>query len=350
MGPEGGTVELAADVRLVVPSGALSETVEVSAAELPQPSELPEGVTAERILNIQLDGVAPTKPVRVQFSGVDADSLAGPEGAAVGYHEGPDGVEFLDADVDVDKKTVTVETSSLSPLGYLRISSDKVREQLGGVLRTSLGDAVFGVDDPKCEGEDEARGDGWTVNSTDSRTVKWCMGMDEGDRVITLANNRRYPLVVRPPGGTTLRDRSDRGFAARVSEATLPNDRVVLGGGEDATWVLEQEPGISGTFQAELDGLAQSVVSIEVAAEWLELFASKVPRGKSATKDTLLAVVENSGCLGALVDQTDSESSFGGADIAKLVLECLSYDNLREWVGTFGANLLIAPVGLTFGT
>jgi len=350
VGPTGGTVELIDGAVLVVPAGALVESVEVTAATFDDPLELPAGVTAGVIVDVDLGGVQPTKPVTLTFDAADPGSLTGDAGAVVGYHLGPEGPEFLPAILDAEAGTVSVETDSLSPLGFLRIDAGMIRSEAFSAMSAYFGDAVFSVPDPKCDREEEARTGGWSIDSSDSPTLKWCLGMDGDDRVLVIANNRRYPLIVEVPRNVTLKNRSERGFAARVSEAALRDDWIVLDGGGTASWTINQSEGSSIKFRTDFDGLAQAVTSLEVSADWLATLLAKASGGKSGGTAVLLGLIESSGCLRTLIDNTDDQSSFGADDIAKLLTSCLSFDTLAKFAGRFGAAILLAPVGLVLGT
>jgi hypothetical protein len=295
-------------------------------------------------------GSEPKAPVTVVFDVDDAALLEPDSGLFVGYHEGADGPEYLPAEVDAAARTVSVETASLSPIGWLHIDASGVRGQFKKVLDEFFGGAFEGAPTPKCDNEDAARTEGWSITSSSYDTVAWCFGIEDGKHIVDVVNKRRYPLIVDVPAGATFVSRSDRGFAERVSESLLPDDQLVLAGGAEATWAVEPAPGRTLAFKTDFDGLAQAIGSVEVAAEWLAVFAAKVPGGPKGGKAALLAAIENSGCLKALVGNTDASNSFDAGDVFDLVQSCLGYSTLKAWGGSFFAAVIAAPVALVFGT
>src|SRR5581483_10827490 len=45
---------------------------------------------------------------------------------------------------------------------------------------------------PTCGDEQAARADGYAITSSGGDTVKWCFGLENGRRVLKVADNRRY--------------------------------------------------------------------------------------------------------------------------------------------------------------
>lgn len=177
----------------------------------------------------------------------------------------------------------------------------------------------------------------------------WCFGIANGDRVLTAVNNKRYPVLVSAPTSATLVTRSDRGIAAIVSELLSSDSVLTLDGAASATWRVDLAQGDEASWQSEFDGLAQVVMSVDLAANWLALFAARMNRGDpSKLKDSLVGLIKESGCLVELVKNADPSGAFDLGSTVALIRGCLDPDILKDWAGGSVAVLVIAS--LVFGT
>jgi hypothetical protein len=349
IGSAGGTATLVGGAKLIAPAGAVETEAKITSKRTASPSGLPPEITESVVIDIELSTEL-AAPVDVIFPVNDRSLLDPARGVIVGYHEGASGAEYLPATVNEVNSTVTITTNSLSPLGWFHIDTSAVREQLGKVFDSMFGGFFEDAPTPECEMESEALEGGWSISSSTFDTVDWCFGIEDDRRVVNIVNTRRYPLMIDAPRSADLLSRSDRGFTARISESALPENDLVLEPGAEARWSVDPEPGVASTFRTNFDGLAQAIGSVEVAVEWIEAFASKLPGGPRGGKEALLRVIEESDCLLALGGLTDSENSFDAGDAFDLVKGCLSRDTLKAWGGTIFGTVVAAPIGLIFGT
>lgn len=51
----------------------------------------------------------------------------------------------------------------------------------------------------ECDQEDEARKDGYKIESSSHDTLSWCFGMKDGKRILKVTNRKRYPLDIKHP-------------------------------------------------------------------------------------------------------------------------------------------------------
>ena len=348
-----GPIQLLGDVRLDsqtvlnVPDGALpaGATAEAHPASLDQ--ELPTGVELGALVDVELSE-QPSQPLTVSFQ-APARMLDPADGAVVGVHVRGEMVEYIEAQTDPKEGTVKVSTSDFSPLGFLYFDADAIKSQFSKAVNEALAGAFTKPEPPKCDGEDLAKEDGWSISSTSSDSVLWCFGMDGGDRILTAVNNKRYPILVSVPTSATLVTRSDRGIAGVVTELISNDSILTLEGAASATWRVDLNQGDEVSWQSEFDGLAHVVMSVDVAVNWLVLIAAKMKLGSpSKLKDSLVGLIENSGCLAELVTKTDAYGEFDLSSIVALVRGCLDPDILKDWAGGSVAVLVLAS--LVFGT
>ena len=71
-----------------------------------------------------------------------------------------------------------------------------ILQDLQGAFAQFTGGAYSNAAPPACSGESQARQDGYSVSASSGNTVLWCYGMENGDLVVKVVNNRRYPLLV----------------------------------------------------------------------------------------------------------------------------------------------------------
>lgn len=106
---------------------------------------------------------------------------------------------YLPGTLSADRSAVTFSTTHLSLFGVLGID-------LADVVATFKKDFIDGIDagitatvpPPSCRNESAALADGYTVAHDSGDTVLFCFGIEGGQRVLKITNNRNYPLEVFP--------------------------------------------------------------------------------------------------------------------------------------------------------
>lgn len=348
VGSNGGVVELGNGVQLRIPAGAVTSPTLVKVKRAEPRMALPDGVSGE-IYEVTLDGSL-NKPVEVVMT-VDPQDLEAGTADFVGYDGTKSGAEFVEAKARSQGRLRAFSAESVSTLGFLRVDGASLRKQLKTFMEAYFGGAVTDPTDPQCAEADKAKSDGWTVTSSDGERIKWCLGLENGKRVLEVANTRRYPQTVSVSSGGTLLRRSDQALAGWLSDLTLGPETISLAGADTAAFTLAPAEGKDVVVAAEFDGLAHALTSIEVSTEWLALFAVKfggANPSKSATG--LREAIQSSGCLKPLLQNAAGAKEFDSADGFELLAGCLDYDTLK---GVFGAGLaavVVLPVGLVFGT
>lgn len=93
---------------------------------------------------------------------------------------------------DADTGSLVAQTDHFSTWSWLWPS-----ERFATVALDAL-DVVLGggASQPTCKSEDAARSDGWSITSDKGDRIRWCFGIEGGKRVVRVANNRPYPVVL----------------------------------------------------------------------------------------------------------------------------------------------------------
>jgi hypothetical protein len=246
----------------------------------------------------------------------------------------------------VEDEMLVLTTTSFSLFGGLRTSADAVIDTLRrDVFDPLLSDLSASAQHPTCDGEDAARGDGYTISSDDGPTVFWCFGTDGEQRELKVTNNRRYALRLLT---------SNLDVAERPTSATglgrfasmLAAGGIALAPRETVTFRADLPPGGTASVTTEWDGVAGALHQLEtgvVAAAavygWLKLGGFDV--------DTFLAgLVDTAICADLLL-------SAGNIRAGDLLAQCITLEMAASygWRGAIaGAVLTAAPVVAFFTT
>lgn len=116
------------------------------------------------------------------------------------------------AKLSADRQSASIVVDHLSWFQALEDLVGNTADTFMSEIRQSFDDLVDGstaeADKPKCENEKQARGDGYTIDSSSKVTLYWCFGMQDGKRILKVVNRMRYPLDVRHPASNRSNSRS----------------------------------------------------------------------------------------------------------------------------------------------
>jgi hypothetical protein len=143
---------------------------------------------------------------------------------------------------------------------------DIIRELKEGVFDGLTAGLVAEAKPPSCNDEGRARSDGYSINSDSKDTVYWCFGLERGERLLRVVNNRRYPLamthaglpVIDQGGGGVRWERLSRFFSGR---------EAILSPREQLTFAVRLDRGATGTVHTRFDGVGFSLYQLQVGVE-----------------------------------------------------------------------------------
>lgn len=356
---QGGETEIGAGVK--VHSTKLRDHLKAKTAkaEWPLSRELAETVT--NFYEIGPSGQLPADmsvrlPSRVKLSGAGDGYMF-----MVLTAESPDGPwKPLPTTVAPDGKSLVAQTNHLSIFVGVRIWLGKVvsgidaaRNSVLAILKQTfngLTDDLFAqAEAPKCAGQDEARKDGYNVAASggDKKTVLWCFGLEKGQRVLKLVNNRRYSLLGDHPGLTVMDDGPSFKFRLSQLAKAVSGSQTVLHPRETVVYSVDELPATGGQASAstEFDGVAQSLYALEtgirLAGTLLTQFGAGTGVAVNGAIKAEMPVVDlmdkalgKAGCLASVLD-----SDF---NLGKLIASCFDVDQLFIMFGP--AAMFLAPV------
>ncbi len=340
--PDGETVlEVDGGPVVVIPAGSVSARGTLVVTTTGEAPALPEAMAGTTPWSIHLEGAELIGPATLTFSLTETGDV----GAVLAYYDDVSGEWLAEESAEVvDGERVTVQVTHFSWWNPFSWSWGKAREWVSnGLSKIALANAQ----QPTCEGEDAARA-AVSVTSDDGSRVKWCLGVEGGQSVMRLANNRPYAVTVAVPTGWTQHGvPSPRlglwdGIAAFVSDGTLSSSYTVLGASQTVTY--RAGLGSGGDFRVQVDGLAQTVGVLAYAVQTLTMVTSFGPIGRSLSDDDLLRVtsdvVGKGGCLDSLHSMVDPD--YG--EFSKLtggigsVADCMK----TEWINAIGMSGFLA--------
>jgi hypothetical protein len=308
------TIELAGGARLHAAAGALSGDAELIGGvtgprdDLPAVPGLPVAGSVDITTSVQ-----PTAPVVVEIPvppSSFADLPPGADQTILVLHK-PDGAEWepLEGQLDRARGVVSVTTASLSPLSALITSTSELRKTASELLDGYLGGVDFRTDQPNCADESKVREAGYSIQSTSSDFLRWCLGAGpDGKPELKMVLNRPYPAVASL--GRSLTIRENAGGALPVALAQAATDalgqpgEITLSPGGTTTVAIDLPAQQTTRLHAEFDGFAQALVSLQVAAELLAQMAKHMRFGGAVAADAkeALDLLDTAVCIPKLMD------------------------------------------------
>lgn len=170
------------------------------------------------------------------------------------------------AKLSKDRKSASIVVAHLSWFQALEDLVGNTADTFMGEIRQNFDDLMGGAtaeaNKPKCENEKQARGDGYTIDSSSKATLYWCFGMQDGKRVLKVVNRMRYPLDVRHPGLKPLKLPKHLELASLA--AVTADKNVILFPFDEATFAVDMNQGGSGVLRTSHSGTAQSLYQLQV--------------------------------------------------------------------------------------
>jgi hypothetical protein len=247
----------------------------------------------------------------------------------------------------VDGQHVVITTTSFSLLGGLRASAESMIDTMRRDIFDPLtADLAARADHPSCDGEDEARTEGYAITSSDGPTVYWCFGSIDGRRLLKVTNNRAYPLLLSAGGMTVDQPPAPMAGAARVAQGFAAGG-VALGPRKTVVYAVDLEPRARATVTTEWDGVAASLYQLQVGIETVVAILNRFGVGGPEVGEVVGTVLDVGGCVELLLDVNELR---GG----ELLTRCLSGEVLRDafgWRGVLaGAVFTTASVASYFSS
>ncbi|MFE9959224.1 hypothetical protein [Micromonospora sp. NPDC005299] len=362
------TVLTAAGVTVTLPGGAAAEgtTAKLTVSDGGDLPELPDSIRAiGHSVSVEVPGGI-AKPATVVFP-APAGSVDRSLHQVVVWQDNVGGWGWVPTTYDAGQRTVSAEVDHFS------------RGFLGGIdvkkwandRWNSFHDYITGragVAQPQCGDEAAAHAGGVKVTSGSGDRVKWCFGIEDGRRVLKIANNTRTYLQMTYPAGWRVIDGAsvsfDAGTAARAIGAavSVPRGtaaRIVDGGG---TLTLTVPAGASGRVTTETSVVAWLISAIafgfETYAAVAEAAGSTLGKAAKSAADRFAVLLGATGqatpeiavfksCLKGAKGLVKLDSAEVAWDVLEFAWDCVPVymKSQLEDVQIFAAGVILSMIG-----
>jgi len=239
---------------------------------------------------------------------------------------------YLSAKLAADRRSVRFITTHFSFFSALGIDVDAAFAAFKVDFNGFDSGATMTVDKPTCTGEDSALSGGYAIRSSSTDAVYKCFGMRGANRVLTITDNRRYPMEVAHPNlSVAVPGSIDWAQLSSLSHLGSGNFTIIAPGDSVTYQVNVPSLGVGG-IETQSDGVGQSLYALQTGVTTLIDILTRFGAGSGSNAvnafSTLLGITS---CADAM-----------GKDLGTIVSGCLSPDDLVKAFGT--KALLIAPV------
>jgi hypothetical protein len=324
------TIDAGNGVTIVAPEGSLDARALVTArAATAVPAEAPPGfVPASPPVALNISGGSLHGPVSVRFPVApavlaDIPADAGRNVPVIHVH-GNEHPDLVLGTLDRNAGVITVQTNEFSIFSPLVASTQQLASKVGEIANGFFGDLFPQVATVACTDESGARADGWSIASSDGPTVRWCFGRTGDERELRVANGRRYALSFALSDNIGVVGDAPLTISTGVSRAlddALGAHTVVVGPGALATLVPKLATDGIATVHASYDGLAQSISTLQLAAELLAAIAARLP-GSSKGAQAALDAIDAGQCAPKLLELAADVTS--ASKVGAMVAACLN--------------------------
>ncbi|HTJ70686.1 MAG TPA: hypothetical protein VL551_24315 [Actinospica sp.] len=299
---------------MTIPAGAVAGSGTVSGRVVRAPAPAPTGmILLGEAYEFEVSGTRLTRPVTVSLP-VDLAAQDGypPAALLVYFDTSTHAWTPVPAVYHADTHMMVAQTPHLS---------NWVLETVAGSLKNwVLGTfkSFIGVNDvaaqPSCPGTAQATSAGITVVSSSGSLVKWCVGDQDGQAVLQVADDRAFAVEIDYPSGWAverdawpdLDSAAVDGVAGFLSVAPRGEKAVIVPGGESVTFTAA--PGASGQAQVDPSSEAYLVSALLYGVGTLVSTTEELPWISKPTPGAALSTIQH------LFDLKDCVSSMESLD------------------------------------
>lgn len=366
-------------VTVRVPAGAVSGSgaLTVTQADVGELEDVPDGVEPLDSVSVDLAGAELVDPATVEFPFPDG-SGSSDDPLVVMWQDGKGGWRLLPSEQQDGK--LVAQTNHFSFGFTARIDVNEwVKDRKEGFV--DYISSRSGVDQPSCGDEQLARAAGVTVKSDGGDAVKWCYGVENGETVLKIANNRRSFATVSFPDRWKVKNGSSVSFSPDAAARLLGSaatefvhsgkdvDARTIDGGDTLTLIVGKDGEGTATVEGDFTAWAFSGVVFGI-----DVFTGVASALGVYPKDndtfTRLAKVINGekgdgyfkaflSCTRAQMDQfgdasSNADDSAASGSALKFMWSCvpslMQADMAATGVKMFARGLVLQAVGLVVGT
>lgn len=247
----------------------------------------------------------------------------------------PDGWVPVEAQISADGLHASIVVDHLSWFQALWSNVAGMWNELKTQFLDGMTSGVFAqAKRPTCRNEEQAKTDDYRINSDSKDTIYWCFGVEKGERIVRIVNNRKYPLEVKT---TNLTKIDTDTFRLEFVDLLRAMGQQFLMPGDSMTYKVSLKHDARATVDTNISKSALGVHSVETVVKSLITLIAKIDTSKPANAvEMIKKIAEKGDCIGVL----------GTMNIGDLIAKCFDKDFLFE---NFGPTaVFLAPVMAVF--
>jgi hypothetical protein len=344
------TLGLSGGASVTIPAGAVAGSGTVSGKEISAPAPAPTGLTlVGATYQFEVVGTRLTKAVTVRLPLTIGVQDGYPPAALVVYFDtSKHGWTPVPATYDASAHMMVAQTSHLSIWGLASVTHALENWALGR-LKTFLGVNDVAAQ-PSCPGAAQAASDGITVHSSSGSLVKWCVGEQNGEGLLTVTDDRAFAVevdypanwVVHREGWPDLDSAVVEGVAGALSPAPRGEKSVIVPGGESVDF--DVAAGDSGQAQVTPSAEAYLVSVLLYGVDTLIMTTEKLPWVAAAEPGAALSVIHHlfglKDCIASVhkLDASEITSPSAALSLFWTDMQAMSSCLGDAWEAAYGAT------------
>lgn len=246
-----------------------------------------------------------------------------------------DGWVPVEAQVSKDGRYASITVDHLSWFQALWSNVTGMWNELKTQFLDGMTSGVFAsAKRPTCRNEEQAKTDDYRINSDSKDTIFWCFGVEKGERIVRIVNNRKYPLEVKTTNLTKIDTDTVR---LEFVDLLRAMGQQFLMPGDSTTYRVSLKHDARATVDTNISKSALGVHSVETIVKSLITLIAKVDTSKPGNAvEMIKAIAKKGDCVGVL----------GTMNIGDLIAKCFDKNFLFE---NFGPSaVFLAPVMAVF--
>jgi hypothetical protein len=290
-------------VVVTIPAGAVSGAGTITARSIAPPASAPTGtILVGSSYDVEVTGAKLTGTATLRLPAAPPSGPSGrspPDAVLVAFYDtATHSWTPVATTYDAVAHTATVATSHLSIWSVISVDTKALTDQAFGALKAFLGTNNTATQ-PTCSGTAEASSKGIKATSSSGSMIKWCLGLENGQTILRLANDRGFALEADYPAAWSLqRDGwSDvdaavvEGIASVATIAPKGQRAAIIPGSETVTFTIPA--GGSGVALATTSGVAYLASAFVYGVNTLVMTTGKVPFAPAPKTNAVVKAIQS---------------------------------------------------------
>lgn len=360
------TLRMTNGLNVKVPAGAASGSGTLAGSVTQAPAPAPKDMSiAGPVYRLEVTGARLTGHVRltIPVPHLATVGTSGPDAAMLAYYDAKSRAWIpVPATYNPAQHTLTALSPHLSIWTALRVDTGKLLDGASDLLKGFL-DISDTTGQPSCPGQADLATAGVTAVSDKGNLVKWCAGVDAGQPLLHVADNRHYALEADHPAdwqashignADSLTEKITDYVARELSPAGNGRMSAIIPGGESEQFALP--PGSAGQVNVQPSTEAYLINALLYGASTLSMVMDRLPGAPAPkltkTQEAIKQALDDRECAAEadhlLEDKVTSAATAGHVfrDDVDWAVGCMGKEwktayGLSGWIGQFVVSVVL---------